>query len=132
MKRNILAVVIGLVAAIAIFLVAESINAAIHPAPATLDFTDKAAVETFYNSQPITLWLLVLAGWVLGSVVCGFLIKLISKNHNKRLPIIAGAILTLSAIANFLMLPHPVWFMIIALLLFIPSTLIGHRLYTIK
>ncbi|MEM6879388.1 MAG: hypothetical protein AAF544_12555 [Bacteroidota bacterium] len=129
MKRNILSVIIGLVAAVAIFTLAETINSSLHPAPADLNIEDPAAVKAFYQSQPLSLWLLVLSGWVLGSLACGFLIKLVSKSDRKQLPIIAGGLLTLSAVANFFLIPHPTWFVVTGLLVFIPSTLLGHTLY---
>lgn len=132
MKRNILSVVIGLASAVVVFLIAETINGLLHPAPTTLDYKDSVAIKTFYQNQPISLWLLVLIGWIIGSALCGFLIKLISKNENKKLPIIAGCILTLSAIANFFSLPHPTWFIVVGLIIFIPSTLLGHNIYKIK
>jgi len=132
MKRNIISVIVGLVSAIVVFVIAETINSSLHPAPQALDYKDSIAVRTFYENEPLSLWLLVLAGWMIGSVLCGFLIKLISKNENKKLPIIAGCILTLSAIANFFSLPHPTWFIIVGLIIFIPSTLFGHNSYKLK
>ena len=128
MKRNIISVVVGLVSAIVVFVIAETINSSLHPAPQTLDHNDTIAVQAFYENQPLTLWLLVLVGWIIGSVLCGFLIKLISKNDNEKLPIIAGIILTLSAIANFFSLPHPTWFIIISLFAFLPFVLIGYKI----
>lgn len=132
MKRNIISVVVGLVSAIVVFVIAETINSSLHPAPQTLDYNDSISVKTFYENQPLSLWLLVLVGWIIGSVLCGFLIKLISKNDNKKLPIIAGSILTLSAVANFFTLPHPTWFIIVGLIVFIPSTLLGHKFYKLQ
>lgn len=128
MKRNIISVVVGLFSAIIIFVIAETINSALHPAPQNLDYNDSIAVKTFYENQPLTLWFLVLVGWIIGSVLCGVLIKLISKNDNEKLPIIAGIILTLSAIANFFSLPHPTWFIIISLFAFLPFVLIGYKI----
>lgn len=128
MKRNIISVVVGLFSAIIIFVIAETINSALHPVPQNLDYDDSIAVKTFYENQPLTLWLLVLVGWIIGSVLCGFLIKLISKNDNEKLPIIAGIILTLSAITNFFSLPHPTWFIIISLFAFLPFVLIGYKI----
>lgn len=129
MKRNVISVIVGLAAAIVIFLIAETINTSLHPAPENLDLNDSMAIKSFYDMQPISFWFLVLAGWALGSFLCGLLIKWISKNGNKTLPVIAGSILTISAIANFILLPHPVWFIVVGLIIFIPSTLAGHKLY---
>ncbi len=132
MKGNILSVFVGLATAIITFLIAETINASLHPAPTSLDFKDNIAVKTFYENQPLSLWLLVLAGWIIGSLLCGLLIKVISKNDNRKLPIFAGIILTLSAVANFFSLPHPTWFTVVGLTVFIPSTLFGHKLIKAK
>lgn len=132
MKRNIISVVVGLVSAIVFFVIAETINSYLHPAPKTLNYNDSIAVKTYYENQPLSLWLFVLVGWIIGSVLCGFLIKLVSKNDNKKLPIIAGSILTLSAVANFFTLPHPTWFIIVGLIVFIPSTLLGHKFYKLQ
>ncbi|MCU0322319.1 MAG: hypothetical protein MUE72_07880 [Chitinophagaceae bacterium] len=128
MMRNVISVIAGLATAIITFLLVESLNNSLHPVPNNLDFKDPLAVKTFYEQQPVTLWLLVLLGWAMGSFFCGLLIQLIGKNPNKKLPIIAGSILTVSAIANFVLLPHPIWCIVVGLLIFIPSTIIGHQL----
>jgi len=132
MKRNILSVIAGLAAAVITFLIAESVNHPLHPIPSNLNYNDNAAVKSFYENQALSFWAVILLGWSLGSFLCGFLIKLLSKNNNKKLPIIAGSILILSAISNFLLLPHPTWFIIIGLLVFIPFTLLGHKSYKLK
>jgi hypothetical protein len=132
MKRNIISVLVGLAVAIITFLIAETINHSLHPTPTNIEFKDSVAVKAFYENQPLSMWLLVLAGWIIGSLLCGILIKVISKNENKKLPIIAGIILTFSAIANFFSFPHPTWFIVVGLLVFIPSTLFGHKLYKVK
>lgn len=132
MKRNIISVVVGLAVAIITFLIAETCTSSLYPAPTNLDYKDNIALKAFYENQPLSMWLLVLAGWIIGSLLCGLLIKVISKNENKKLPIIAGIILTLSAVANFFSFPHPTWFIVVGLIVFIPSTLIGHKLYKVK
>ena len=128
MIRNILSVITGLATAIITFLIVESINGAIHPIPPTLDFQDSAALKEFYDNQPFSMWLLVLAGWITGSFLCGLLIRLINRSSDKKLPLIAGIVLTLSAVTNFYLLPHPIWFIVVGLLVFVPSALAGHQL----
>ncbi len=121
MIRNILSIVAGIVTAIITFILAETINATFHSNSTNLDV----------NQNPALLFI-VLGGWVIGSLLCGFIIKWISKKGNKSLPLIAGSILTLSAIANFISIPHPIWFIIVGSLIFIPATLFGHSLFKTK
>ncbi|MBL7790021.1 MAG: hypothetical protein JNL75_09375 [Chitinophagales bacterium] len=71
---------------------------------------------------------MVLFGWAIGSMICGFLIRLISKSESTKLPLIAGTILTLTAVINFLSFPHPTWFIIVGLVIFIPMTLLGFKI----
>jgi hypothetical protein len=125
MNRNIIAVITGLVSAIVVFLITENLNNALHPLPDDVDLKNPTITKVYYLSLPLSFWLMVLSGWIVGSTLCGYLIRLISKSTHKKLPLIAGLILTLSAIANFTMLPHPTWFVITGLLIFIPSTYIG-------
>ena len=118
MVRKILSVLIGLISAVIVFIIAESLNSLIHKVPPNFDF----------SNQQISFWLVILAGWIIGSLICGALISLISKSDNKVLPIIAGFILTLSAVTNFVLLSHPTWFIVVGLLVFIPSALLGNTL----
>lgn len=129
MIRNVLSVIGGLAIAVVTFLITETINTSLHPTPTNLDFNDAEVVKSFYESQPLSFWLLVLLGWIVGSFLCGLLIKRISHPEKKILPIIAGILLTLSAVANFSLLPHPTWVVIFGLLVFIPSTFLGHSFY---
>lgn len=128
MIRRIGAVLSGIVAAVLLFMVAESINNSLHPFPKTLDLKDTKAVGAFMEAQPIDFWLLVLGGWLVGSIVCGLLIRIIGRSTSLRSPLIAGIVLTLSAVLNFVLLPHPTWFIVCGLVLFIPGTLLGFRL----
>ncbi len=128
MTKNIVSIVVGLVVAIVIFLAAETANVRLHPMPDGLNYNDSAAVKAIYDHLPFSFWLLVLAGWAVGSCICGFLVKTINKSDSKQPPAIAASILTLSAIANFYMLPHPVWMMIVGTIIFFPAVFLGHRL----
>jgi len=129
MIRNILSVLAGIVVAGTTFVITETINGSLHPTPTNLDFSNAEAVQSHFSNQPISFWLIVLLGWLIGSLLCGFLIKRLSQSDQKNLPIIAGIVLTLSAIANFTLLPHPTWFIVVGLLVFIPATLLGHSFY---
>ncbi len=128
MVRKIISVIVGLISAIIIFVIVESLNSFLHPTPKGLNLNDANIVKEFFANQPISFWLLILFGWILGSLICGFLIAWLSKTDSKVLPIIAGVVLTLSAVANFILLPHPVWFIVVGLLVFIPIVLLGHKL----
>ncbi|TMM59038.1 hypothetical protein FEE95_06285 [Maribacter algarum] len=132
MVRKIISVVLGLASAVLIFLIAEKLNASMHPFPKTLDFSNSKAVKEFFDSQPFLFWLIVLLAWAIGSFICGLVIKIVGKSNNKVLAYVAGGILTLSGIANIFSLPHPTWFIVVGLLIFVPFVLAGHRVFKLK
>jgi hypothetical protein len=121
-------VLAGLAAAVAIFLLGEQINHALYPTPVGFDFSNTAAVKTFFDNQPLAYWLIVLVVWAIGSFACGAIIKFISKSENNVLWIIAGGVLTASGVANIFALPQPTWFVVVGLLVFLPSVYAGFRL----
>ena len=128
MIKSTLSVLAGLATAVAIFLIGEQLNHALYPTPAGFDFSNTSAVKTFYDNQPIAYWLVALLTWTIGSFACGAIIKFISKSKKIVLPLIAGGILTASGVANIFALPHPTWFVVVGLLIFLPSVYVGFQL----
>ncbi len=120
MIRNILAVIVGLVAAVICFVMIEMLNTSLHNSgdPTTANLSE----------QSTRFWLILLFGWMLGSFLAGFIIKKISRSQKLLLPLIAGSILTLSGVANVTMVQHPIWVIIVGLPIFITMTIIGHKL----
>lgn len=118
--RNAAALVAGLVAAIAVFLLAEALNNKLHPLPAGTE--TKAA----YAGQPFAFWAVVLIGWGLGSALCGYVIGRVGRRRTAWLPWAAGLALTASGAVNAFSLPHPVWFVVAGLLLFVPAVFAGY------
>lgn len=128
MKRNIISIIVGIITAGLIFTIVETINMKLHPFPAEIDINDKVGLKNHFSQLPILFWAMVLFGWAIGAMICGFLIRLISKSESTKLPLIAGTILTLTAVINFLSFPHPTWFIIVGLVVFIPMTLLGFKI----
>jgi hypothetical protein len=106
----------------------EYLNGKLYPAPPGLDPADHKAVSEYVNSLPsIALWV-VLAGWATGSFICGVIVKLISKSSDRTPAYLAGLFLMAAGIVDIFLLPHPLWFIVTGVLIFIPATLAGHAL----
>ena len=118
----------GLASAVVVIMAMEFLSSKIYPVPSGMNLRDPAALKLYVNSLPITASLLLLAGNALAAFVGGMVIKKAAKN-NKTLPaIILGILLTVFAFFNLISIPHPLWFAIINLLVYIPFALIGHNL----
>lgn len=128
MARRILAVFAGLIAAMATFLIIEQIGSVVYPPPTGLNFEDKAAMKLFMESRPLGAYIIVIAGWLLGSLEAGFICHRISKHEGTLLPAILGGLLTASAVVNFYLLPHPAWFVVVGIVMFVPAVFMGWTL----
>jgi hypothetical protein len=129
MLRKIIGALAGIVAAMLIFMVFEKINSGRFPLPSGVDPADHEAMSVYARTLPSSALITVLAGWATGSFICGLLIRIISKSADKIPAYIAGLFLTTAAIVDLLLLPHPIWFIIAGILVFIPMTLLGHAVY---
>jgi hypothetical protein len=132
MLKKVLAVVAGLVAAIVIFMAFEHLKEHLYPLPHGIDRADHRAMSAYEESLPTTALVLMLGGWVIGSFVCGVLIKIIVKSSDRTPAYLAGLFLMAAGIVDIFLLPHPVWFIVTAVLIFIPATLAGHALVKAK
>ena len=129
--RSVLAVIAGFVAASAVMMVIETANGRIlYPELGKLaeGVTDREAIRALLASAPLGALLVVLLGWVLGSLAGGFLAAWIGRNAPVAHALVLGGLLTLAGIANNLMLPPPGWFWIPTLLVFLPAAYAGARL----
>ena len=84
--------------------------------------------------MPLTANIVALAGYFLGSFAGGYMVTKLSRRESPgmSLPLLIGVILTIGGVLNFfVLLPgKPIWFTIAGIVIFIPVTLLGHKLAT--
>ncbi len=121
--KKILALVIGLAVCVATVALLEQLNHSlfIPESASTADAHDPSVARTFMENLPVAAYLMVLIAWLagtsLGIVSASWLIQRVSRLF---VPVITGLML-LSTIANFYLLPHPIWLVVAAIVL-IPLT----------
>lgn len=126
--RNILGVVAGvLVGAVVIFAV-QFAGHQIYPVAGSLDMNDKEAMAAFMASLPVGALLIVIAAYAAGSFVGGGLAALICRGARIRHALVVGVVLLLSGVMNLVAIPHPVWFSILTVLVFLPAAWLGGRM----
>ena len=130
MGRKILAVIVAMVVAVAIFMIVQMINTMVVAPPSDAVMKDPAALREFMANGPVKAYVIVLIGYLIGSFAGGFIVTKMSRRESPglTLPIIVGALLSLGMVANILFLPgQPIWFIVASLIVFIPMSLFGHR-----
>jgi hypothetical protein len=114
MLRSIMAVVGGTFVAFIVVMVLEMVEMKIYPPPPGLDM-----------KIPAGALILVLVSEVTGAFVGGCLAAFIARRAPAMHALIIGGLVMLAAIGNMLSIPHPVWFWVIALILFLPASYVG-------
>jgi len=125
------AIVAAFVVACAIMMAVESLNGKVfYPelGRAAQGVTDPEVVRQLMAGAPTGALLVVLVGWAIASVTAGYLAARLAGRAASGHALTIGVILTLGGIANNLMLPPPVWFWVVSLLVFLPTSYVGGRL----
>jgi hypothetical protein len=128
MIRNISAIIAGFLTASVLMLVCEYSNHLLFPFPTDMDTTDLDQVRAFAAQMPIQSLILVLIGWVTGSIASGWVTTSVAKTRSITPALITGALLTIAGILNAWMIWNPVWFHFGMLPVFLIGTYIGYRI----
>lgn len=113
--KTILATAAGLIAGVIIIAVVESLGHMIYPPPTGVDLKDPEQLAAIMESVPFGAKLAVLIAWGLGVFGGGLLgVKL---SGGRKLPATIIAVLLLAfAGMTMMMIPHPIWMVIGALI----------------
>ncbi|NVK22119.1 MAG: hypothetical protein HWD86_06345 [Kangiellaceae bacterium] len=128
MGKQILAVIAGVVVGVLTIFAIESINMVRFPWPEGLSMEDTEAFNAYVASLPIDALLTVILAYALGSFVAGFVSAKVATSKHMVIGIICGALLTVAGIMNIMAIPHPMWFNIVSLIVFIPMAIFGVKM----
>ncbi|WP_205503235.1 hypothetical protein [Rufibacter psychrotolerans] len=125
MFRSILSVLGG--AAVGVFTISlvQYLSHQLYPVPANLDPEDLEAASAALANAPTPALLLVLLAYALGSFFGGMVAARYAVHRPVLHALLVGILLLAAGIANLVALPHPVWFTVAAVLLFLPMAYFG-------
>lgn len=126
MGRRIGGALAGVAAGVVIIMIVEALGTLVFPMPKGLDPRDKTAMAAFMSKLPIGMFLYVLAGFLLATLVATWLASYIGRTRFTG--VIVGSFFLVVGILNLMMVPHPVWFWIACIGVFIGSTVVGSRM----
>jgi hypothetical protein len=113
--RNALAVVVGLATGVLLIMGVQKIGHTIYPPPAGLDFNDAEAARTYISQLPLPALLFPIVSYFLGTLFGGFVACTVGTARPGALAGIIGLILLAFTIANLILIPHPLWFSLLAI-----------------
>lgn len=125
------AVLVGMLVAMALIIASQTISSTIYPLPAGLDPMDKTqqeAFRAFMSTAPMGMFVIVLLGYAIASFAGGFVAAFVDKVRPQIAATVVGAILTSAGIANLSALPHPIWFAVINIPSFFVFAFLGFKM----
>jgi len=126
--RSVVAVVLGLIAAMIFIVAVEFASSIVHPFPPGLDPTSNDDMKAHVAAFPAWVLLLVVPAWGLATLVSSWLATRLGSGRHLAHGIVVGSILLVAAVANMLMLPYPVWFWVANLVVFPVGFTLGAKL----
>lgn len=128
MIRNVIAIVIAFFSGgIAVFLL-ETLGHTIYPLPDGVDPSDMKQIAEYVKTAPIGSILFVLLAQCGGSLTGGWVAGLIGTAKKLNLGMIYGFLALLMAGLNLILIPSPIWFIVLSLALPIPLAILGAKL----
>lgn len=126
MLWRVFAVVAGLAVAALMVGVVEGLSSWFHPLPAGIDYNDRAAVAAAISALPATAFMAVLVAWGLGALAGAYAASRIGRHAG--IGYLIGVLIGAGAVANLLMIPHPIWMWAGAAIVIPLATLAGVRM----
>ncbi len=126
--RNLFALVAGgIVAGLAVAVI-ETLGVLAYPQPPGFDRADEQAMRAFIASLPTGAFVYILAAYLVGTLAGVTVATRLSRRRPSRQGWVLGLVLLVSGLVNFYKYPHPLWFMVASVAVFLGATWLGVRL----
>ena len=112
MTRNVIAVVVGMIAGMAVNMAIVVMNLALYPMPEGVDFNDKDGLAEYIGSLPVLALLIVIVAHLGQAFVGGWVAARISANRMMMVAMIVGALSLVGGLVNMNDIPLPSWMLI--------------------
>ena len=125
MWRFVAGVVVGAVVAMVVVMLVESIGHVLFPPPAGIQAMDPADLAGVMAQIPAGALLMVLLAWAAGALAGGFVAAKIAAWRRPLAALLVGGLLLAGGVWTMVYIPHPVWMMVLGVLLPLPAAWAG-------
>lgn len=130
--RNTLAAMTGALTGMLLIILTELLSGRLFPAPAGLNWQDKAAVAAFIQSLPIQASLVLLGGYAVAVFAGAYVAGRFSFGGGTRQAVMVTLLFLVATALNVGKIPHPTWFvganfLLIAVAGWLAVTLLSRR-----
>ncbi len=126
--RRVGAVLAGTIVGVITIAAIEAAGHSLFPVTPELDPSKPELMAEYIKNLPLVALLFVIFAWAMGSFVGGSISTFISRDSKSITALICGGVLMLLGIFNLLAFPHPVWFWVLGVLVYLPFAWVGYRI----
>jgi hypothetical protein len=125
MLRRLLAIVAGLVAAMAIIFAVEAVGRVLFPLPSGMSLTDPQSMRERADMIPVGALASILVAWTFGALAGSYSVGRLIGARGASLAYVAGAVVLMWAGLMTMRMPHPIWFVAATPILIVGGTILG-------
>ena len=115
MLRSVLGALIGIATAVATVMLMEFLSHSIYPPPSGIEILDTEAMNAHLAAAPVGALAIVLAGYLMATFDGVLVACLIGRAQPLFYALAIGVLMLAATASNLLMLRHPTWFSVSAI-----------------
>jgi hypothetical protein len=107
--RSALVLLAGVVAAVLVVVLVDTLVGSMYPLPPGTDLNDRAAMQAAVAAMPTAAFALLLGGWVVAAAAGAYLAARLARRSPALHGFIVAIFVLVATVANLAAIPHPVW-----------------------
>jgi hypothetical protein len=107
--RSALVLLAGVVAAVLVVVLVDTLVASMYPLPDGTDLNDRESMRAAVAGMPTAAFVLLLGGWVLAAALGAYLAARLARRSAALHGLIVAIFVLIATIANLAAIPHPIW-----------------------
>ena len=127
--RNIIALMVAIMAAAMITFLIITFGHAIIPPPDLIDTNDFESIKSNFHLFQTKHFIFPLLAHAMGTLVAAFLVALLAANHQFRLALGIGVLFMLASLWLAFRIGHFNWIGVVEIMQYIPFSILGYRLW---
>lgn len=128
MARNVISLMTGIVVSFLVIFSVQMVNYQLFPLPPNVNPQDFEAMTKHAKELPALAHWIVLFSHILGSITGAYVVTKIAESAHVKLAIGLGVFLLIMGVITIFRLPHPMWFTLVDILVYVPSAYLGYLL----
>ena len=127
MVRKIIALIVGLAVAVITVMLVQKLGHHLYPPPEGLDPADEEFMKNYVASLPWGPLSIVIASYVLATLAGGWVAASVAGEKPMLFSGIVALFVLAGAVSTMIIIPHPTWFMVTAVVGIIVAAMVAAR-----